>query len=613
MKSNQKRNYRIAVGMVTVLLTLPFAYCFVRVGENVAWQIYHRQSLFPAIPGLTPQHISYSEFSYGTVWRGQFVLTRPDFQKNTPKPSATGLIVSTTVDDWKVDLVDSETGTSKETKWELWASGGVGFTPRVVGDRLLFCGFQHQFEVVDDVLKPLDFPFRWDTPILLNDEIARLFWSEKAGQFIVSNREPTGWVEGHSVVLPSSSRVETGVTSTTQVSANPRLEYLHRDGIDHVFLNRGGQLYYREGLPLQPVDAPGGQGRQDSSQADAVAGAEAVTVTTDEGLVGWSLVRNEPGDSEVSSSGTLFEGRPAALIVDRVRSGYPVGHFYKFDGNQWSEVVSITFPFGSNRFRVITGSAEKSPYIVAETSTGTGFAYVIEPTGLRQVKRTGAAETWKHVKRNLLRDLAGPAIAMAFSVLPGLGIWLLMAWWTKSAYEFGLQTVTLASIGRRGLARVIDLAWIIFSTIGWGLILTRNFDWLSLAESVKRKIDHPVQQTAIQVVTILLIWLIVVIFLMVVIQGVWGVTLGKWLCCLRTLRTTLRPCGFARSLAREVMLVAETGHLLCWLPPMICIAFADYRQRFGDMASDTIVVESRSVGKNKTLELRKETTSGASP
>jgi hypothetical protein len=37
-------------------------------------------------------------------------------------------------------------------------------------------------------------------------------------------------------------------------------------------------------------------------------------------------------------------------------------------------------------------------------------------------------------------------------------------------------------------------------------------------------------------------------------QGCWGVTPGKWICGLRTTRTTLSPCGFVKSLYREVRL-----------------------------------------------------------
>ena len=122
----------------------------------------------------------------------------------------------------------------------------------------------------------------------------------------------------------------------------------------------------------------------------------------------------------------------------------------------------------------------------------------------------------------------------------------------------------------------------------------RDFDWLSLAESIELKLDHPTLHTAYHVLNTLVILLILETLFLVVIQGCWGITPGKWLCGLRTLRTTLRPCGIARSLVREVMLVAETFQLICWLPPMLSIALTNQRQRLGDLVSDTIVVEAKT-------------------
>jgi uncharacterized RDD family membrane protein YckC len=297
---------------------------------------------------------------------------------------------------------------------------------------------------------------------------------------------------------------------------------------------------------------------------------------------------------QIRQYGALFEGGPAALIVDQVSTDYPIGHFFKFDGQEWSKIASHPFPFGSNRFRVLTRSGVQSPYVVATTSTGTGFAYVVEPPVFRQIERTGPAETWKSVRRDLFIHLAAPVIAITLSMLPGFGIWLLMVRFADPIYKFGIQTVRLASLGRRGLARLIDFAWMTLLPLAVGWIWMRDFDWLSLAESIQLKLDHPTLHTAYHVLNTVVILLIVETLFLVVIQGYWGITPGKWLCDLRTLRTTLRPCGIARSLAREVMLVAETFQLICWLPPILSIALTNQRQRLGDLVGDTIVVEAKS-------------------
>ena len=576
--SNHRPGYVVTVWLLTFLLSIPSGYFFYQVGLSVFWSVQGGVPLLPSIPGFTHQQHSYSNFSYASLWRDYIIEVRPDHEKIMAEPATGGFRI---VVDWKVSLIDPESGISKETGWELT---GDGYTTKVMGDRLLFCNSKQQIEVIDNVLQPADFPFQSDPAILLDHEIARLHWHPKLGKFVVSRQKPEGWVEDSFIVLP----VEDQVQNPINVPEKPVLEFLYRGDQIFAFLTSGRQLYFREGLQFQKID--------DQGQPIPLESGESKSAAFNEENAGWSLVRKETADTDSTEHqyGTLFEGKPAALIVDQISTGYPIGHFYKFDGKAWSEIASLQFPFGSNRFRVLTRSGVQSPYVVATTSTGTGFAYVVEPPAFRQIERTGPGETWKFVRRDLIVHLAAPVIAIALSMIPGFGIWLLMVWFTDPHYEFGIQTVSLASIGRRGLARLIDFAGIVLVPLAVGSIWMSDFDWLSLAESIQLKLDHPTLHTAYHVLNTVVILLVVEIPLLVVLQGCWGITPGKWLCGLRTLRTTLRPCGIARSLVRELMLVAETFQLICWLPPMLCIALTNQRQRLGDLVSDTIVVEAKS-------------------
>ena len=76
----------------------------------------------------------------------------------------------------------------------------------------------------------------------------------------------------------------------------------------------------------------------------------------------------------------------------------------------------------------------------------------------------------------------------------------------------------------------------------------------------------------------------------IILEGGFGITPGKWLCGIRTLRTTLRPCGVLRALARELMIYVDSMLLFIWLPGILTIAFTKNRQRLGDLVSDTVVV-----------------------
>jgi uncharacterized RDD family membrane protein YckC len=85
-----------------------------------------------------------------------------------------------------------------------------------------------------------------------------------------------------------------------------------------------------------------------------------------------------------------------------------------------------------------------------------------------------------------------------------------------------------------------------------------------------------------------------------VLQGRWGITLGKWICGIRTVRSTLRPCGFFRALFRELLLVLDTLFGMTLLPVTFVMAFTHNRERIGDLLADTIVI--RRPGSNLTSE-----------
>ncbi len=566
--SNHKRGYVVAAWLLTVVFSIPLAIFYYLIGSNMILSVIAGRSILPSIPGFSSQMTSYSGFSYASLWRDQFVQVTPDHAKMMAK---IGNAQTWVVDDWKVSLVDPETGATKQTSWTL---AGNRFGTTVVGDGLLFLNKNQQYEVVDDVIQPVDFPVPNDCVIVLDQELVRLNWDAQIGKFIVSRRKSGKWADETALVLPADRHSHEKATSWEK----PRLECICRDDKIYAFLWTSQHLYFREGLAFEKLDTP-----RDTIPIDG-GGSGA----SEEQLRGWSLVPDVSSNSQ--EFGTLFEGKPAVLIVDEISPGHSTGHLYQLNGTAWSKVASVQFPFGTNQTRVLTRCGIQSPYIVATTSTGTGFAYVIDPPGAVQVKRSGTAETWPYVRLELILYSVIPIMAMSLSVLPGLAISLL-ALNIPGRNEVWIQNVRLATPHRRGLARSVDLVCMLFLPIIVGWVSLRNFDWLSLAESIHLKLDHPTRNQAQQFLTTILVLLIIQILLLVMVQGRWGITPGKWLFGLRTLRTTLRPSGFARSLAREILLVIETCYLLCWLPPLLSIALTSHRQRLGDLVSETIVVE----------------------
>ena len=178
-------------------------------------------------------------------------------------------------------------------------------------------------------------------------------------------------------------------------------------------------------------------------------------------------------------------------------------------------------------------------------------------------------------------------------------------------FSFGHTVVTLAPLGRRWRARGIDLAvagtplvtvvtlacvWATVQDLGDFERTVRSFPfdlrWNSgnaLNDAFRRWSTFVTWSTAA------VLWAIAVLTASAVVQGKTGITFGKWVCGLRVVRTTLRPCGRLRSLLRELLFVVETGCLFCPIPGIAMILISENRQRLGDMMADTLVIVSTSL------------------
>ena len=585
--SSRKPGYLIGVILLALVMSAPQLILCFQIGVQ-AYQM--REWPLPLLPGLVSP-LSYSNLlTYDAAfWRDKFVYV------SSGQPRSNGIF------DWRVTATDPETGETTDLGLELSSRGG--FLPMVFGDRLWFVGNGESFEVVDGAVQPSTFvtPRSWPQErqrFLLNGEAAHV--EKVPNGFTVSTFQAGAWGNTSVVVLPSSQRDRTFDKTSVNFQRDTSMTCLNQGDRIHVFLWVAGHLLHREGLELQPVGAPDDPRNQrlngnPESTDESVSALKAAN--TEGEIAGWSLVReaimgNSPHGPQ-HLLGMLVGGQPAALIVDDAQTGYPVGRLYRLDGAKWSEFATQVFPFGSNQFRAVTCRDKQKSYLVATTSMGAAHVYAVESAGMRPTN--GAAPQMNQALKNLVVYGRVPVVTLVLGSILGVGTWCLMWWYTKPDYGFGVQTVKLASLGRRGLARLIDLALIVFSTAGLGWMITRGFDWLSWVEALNLHVDHPTISIAGRVASILALWLAVFVLSLLVVQARWGVTPGKWLCGLRTLRTTLKPCGFARSLVREVVLSVDACHFLCWTPGILCIAFTDCRQRLGDLVADTLVVEARSL------------------
>ena len=592
--SSRKPGYLIGVILLALVLSAPqiaiVLECGTEAYQSGSWPTWR----LPPIPG-TSRAVVYGNniLTDSTFWRDQFIYV------TYRQPVNFASLVCT------IDAISPESG--ETTTLDITFTGRNGFQPMSFGERLWLIGGTESYEVVEGAVQPANLaaPRGWfpaEQQLLLNGEAAYVSGTPQSG-FRVSTFTAGRWGNDRDVVLPNRYR-----DLMFRFQRGVYLTCLNQGDRVHVFLHTGGRLFYREGLELQPADTSSnpfnGQRASASKGADEPVSALR-PVNFDGASAGWSLVREDTSRQHPLTPfthqnlfGMLVGGRPAAMIVEDNQDGTPVGKFYRFDGTNWSEFATRTFPFGSNNFRAVSCRDGEKAYIVATTTTGAGQVYAVEATGIRATK--GASQLTTQTIQQLMIFGMIPVGMLVLGCIMGLGAWFLMWWYTKSDFGFGVQNVKLASLGWRGLARLIDLGLTVLSTLGLGWAMLRGFDWLTLFEALNlRRVDHPTKDVAARVASILALWLVVVVLVLLIVQARWGVTPGKWCCGLRTLRTTLKPCGFARSLVREVVLSVDACNFLCWAPGIVCLAFTDYRQRLGDLVADTLVVEARLLSHDK--------------
>ena len=179
---------------------------------------------------------------------------------------------------------------------------------------------------------------------------------------------------------------------------------------------------------------------------------------------------------------------------------------------------------------------------------------------------------------------------LLFCYLLSIGMLVLGTTWLmkihrRSDYLFGKRTMTQASILRRAVARAIDLVITVFPSVFWTSVVADSHAKIE-QQSALMGIKNLVFIVSLSIIGM---W-IAGILVLSVMQGLWGITPGKWLCGIRTLRTTLRPCGFLRAFARELLVYIDSIFLMTWLPGVLLIAFTPHWQRLGDLTAETVVV-----------------------
>ena len=252
----------------------------------------------------------------------------------------------------------------------------------------------------------------------------------------------------------------------------------------------------------------------------------------------------------------IVEGAPAVIVIDESTAPRPTGRAFRRVEDQWSEFAQCPFEFGTEQYSLVTGDDSSRTHFLTATSLGGWHCDKLDASGFHRVRTSGPFDGLRPSIECELRGLWEIVRnALVATLILGTVTSLLLRFATNPVYEIGHSRVRLASLWRRGLARGIDLGLIGLSLIPLGWMSLSGIDWPAWLEALNLRLHHPSHDHVRWLILAGVAWLLTMIALLSVVQGRYGITPGKWLCGLRTLRTTLKPCGFARSLVRETVLL----------------------------------------------------------
>ena len=449
--------------------------------------------------------------------------------------------------------------------------------------------------------KPKRLLGRTSEPFLYEDQVAVIDLSTAPLPMllVLKDRE---WTEAGRVNIPFSfassvvngKRILVPVTNSSSIGASMLdVKVVSGEGQLHLFASDGAVVAYHAGMDLAPTSALAPDNVKAFVDLSDLREWEPVCATGPtkgrRGVNGWKAgIQN--GEPIVITTGGSAAANPfqnTTLLAYRRRQG------------EWKKTAEQSTPALMNLLVVSDG---QSMYVAGQSFAQTLRLHILTETELKQtgtvMKAPVAAfqvpaQRWAWIYQ---------AVYWPSLLILAMGLSRLMSVYLGSQYQFGLTTVELASVTRRAIARVIDM--LVFWLPNYGLTVAFGMgSQEQVAENMDQLFDAGTGGLMVR-----LAWLALsmgisgMLFLLInsVLQGRWGITLGKWICGIRTVRSTLRPCGFFRALFRELLLVLDTLFGMTLLPVTFVMAFTHNRERIGDLLADTIVI--RRPGSNLTSD-----------
>ena len=536
-----------------------------------------------------------NEYTNAALWKGRIWY---EVLKVGPN-SATGKATLTSFDPEKGDVTPS----SFQVPFPA-----IGMLPQ--GDQLWVVSTNSVTRIEGDQsteFKPKRLLGRTSEPFLYENQVALIDMAARPQPvlLVLKNGE---WDDLGGIVIPFSFATSTVdrkrilIPVPGQSAVGPSLTDLKVIEIDnqfHLFVSDGSNIAYRRGLEMATTSALAPSNVPAYVDLSNLAEWEAVCATAPliarGGKTGWKV--------------GILNGEPVVITTSAVITN-PFQNTslfaYQRQPEGWKKIAEQPSPALMN---LLTVSDAQTTYVAGQSFAQTLRLHLLTPTELRRtgiVLKAPVTPLQEPLERwaKIYQWIYWPSL-----LIMALGLSHLMSAYLNSQYTFGLTTVELASFTRRGFARLIDF----FVLWAPNYALTVAFGMGSqeqAAENMDKFFDAGSSGLMLRLVWLLLSVLIsALLFLLVnsILQGWWGVTLGKWICGIRTVRSTLRPCGFFRALLREILIVVDMFFGMTVLLVTFAIAFSSNRQRIGDMLADTLVIRKpKSIPLELTQQITKE-------